>query len=218
MGCRPKLGTPTITANMVNNTLALKDFNHWLCHFPIVGHTTALFEFPDVCNRQTQEKSWCEVGMASVVVPHGMSMQTFLNLWDDMGMEFHPIPNTFVLALLLPVRRHSMLAILAYAEITSESVASGFALQIVPSKRASGKIIRRFWVVVFSSRAMRLQTSTVLSDFCAFNRSTSSPSNPTQVRMTASCSNKKSSSDFNLRHFLIKRSSWLFEGKIENSF
>ena len=131
--------------------------------------------------------------MASIVVPHGMSMPTFLNLWDDMGMEFHPIPNTFVLAVLLPVRRHSMLVILAYAEITSESVASGFALQIVPSKRASGKTIRRFWVCVFSSRAMRLQTSTVLSDVFAFNRSTSSPSNPTQVRITpASCSRSKS--------------------------
>ena len=128
-------------------------------------------------------------GWQTFDVPHGMSMQTFLTLWDDMGIEFHPIPNTFV----SPVRHHSMLAILAHTEITSESVANGFALQIVPSNRASGKTIRRFWVFVFSSRAMRLQTSTVLSDFCAFNRSTSSPSNPTQVRITFASSSRRKS-------------------------
>ena len=75
-------------------------------------------------------------------------------------------------------------------EITSESVANGFALQIVASKRASGKTIRRFWVFVFSSRAMQLQTSSVLSDLCAFNRSTSSPSNPTHVRITPASSSR----------------------------
>ena len=79
-----------------------------------------------------------------------------------------------------------------YAEITSESFANGFALEIAPSKRASGKTIRRFSTFVSSSRATRLQRSTVLSDVCAFNRSTSSPSNPTQIRMMpASSSSKK---------------------------
>ena len=29
------------------------------------------------------------MGIASVALPHAMSMETFLNLWDDMGMEFH---------------------------------------------------------------------------------------------------------------------------------
>ena len=71
------------------------------------------------------------------------------------------------------------------AEITSESVASGFALEIEASKLPSGKTNRRFWALVFSSRATWLQTSTALSDLCAFNRSTSSPSNPTQVRITS---------------------------------
>ena len=61
--------------------------------------------------------------IASIVPPHGMSMQTFLNLWDDMGMEFH-----IRFATLSPIRSHSMLAILAHPEITSESVANGFAL------------------------------------------------------------------------------------------
>ena len=27
--------------------------------------------------------------IASIALPHAMSMETFLNLWDDMGMEFH---------------------------------------------------------------------------------------------------------------------------------
>ena len=87
----------------------------------------------------------------------------------------------------------SMLAILAQADITSESVANGFALEIVPSKRASGKIIRRFRTGVFSSRATRLQTSTVLSDFWAFNRSTSCPSNPTHLSMTPASSSRRKS-------------------------
>ena len=111
------------------------------------------------------------------------------DLWDDMGMEFQDIPNTFVFAHPTP---HSA-CFFTYADITSESVANGFVLQIVPSKRASGKTIRRLWVFVFSSRAMRLQRSTVLSDFCAFNRSTSSPSNPTHVRMTPPSSSRRKS-------------------------
>ena len=56
---------------------------------------------------------------------------------DDMGMEFQypPFRTSF------DHRSHILLAILAQAEITSESVANGLALQIVPSKRASGKTI-----------------------------------------------------------------------------
>ena len=73
----------------------------------------------------------CDVEVASIVPPHGMSMETVLDVWDDTGMEFHILFGTssahLVLALLLPIRSHSMLVILAHTEITSESVANGFA-------------------------------------------------------------------------------------------
>ena len=37
----------------------------------------------------TPKWGWCYVGIASIALPHAMSMETFLNLWDDMGREFH---------------------------------------------------------------------------------------------------------------------------------
>ena len=117
-----------------------------------------------------------------VVLPHTKSLHTFLVLnhpesmgWHGAGIPKQSFSHSF---------RHACNVGSRHTEITSEIVASGFALEIVPSKRLSGKTIRRFWTAVFSSRATRLQTCTVLSDFWTVNCSTFRPSNPTQVRRT----------------------------------
>ena len=80
-----------------------------------------------------------------------MSMETFLNLWDDMGMEFH---IRFGTSFAHPKPQYAChFGSQAPFGITSEIVANGFALQIVASKRASGKTIRRFRA---SGQAVRL--------------------------------------------------------------
>ena len=75
--------------------------------------------------------------------PHPESMG-----WHGAGIPKQSFSHSFRHACNVVGSRHT--------EITSEIVASGFALEIVPSKRLSGKTIRRFWTAVFSSRATRL--------------------------------------------------------------
>lgn len=90
-----------------------------------------------------------------VVLPHTKSLHTFLVLnhsesmgWHGAGIPKQLFSHSFRYACNVVGSRHT--------EITSEIVASGFALEIVPSKRLSGKTTRRFWTAVFSSRATRL--------------------------------------------------------------
>ena len=78
-------------------------------------------------------------------------------------------------------------------EITSERFAFGFAWMTEATSCPSGKTSRRLCTLIFNSRAIRLETSTTTSYFWAFKRSNSIPSNPTQVKMTASSSRRKSS-------------------------
>ena len=142
-----------------------KSTQHVLNYLAIGSHS--------LCGFYGKQRGW-------VVLPHTMSLHTFLNRPKSMGWHGDGIPkHSFSHSC-----RHACNVGSRHAGITSEIVESGFALEIVPSKRPPGKTIRRFWTAVFSSRATRLQTSTVLSDFCALNCSTSSPPIPMQVRTT----------------------------------
>ena len=113
--------------------------------------------------------SWREISQVESLLKRRFRGVVLCGPWQSCANGLKVLTNTeyWLWPAFGPHTLH-MLLNSAHAEITWESVANGFVLEIEGSKLPSGKTNRRFWTFVFSSRATRRQTSTALSDCCAF--------------------------------------------------
>ena len=162
------------------------------------------------CNLHHSAQQLVEIYWAEVVedTPPTLWTFTFLDLHGDSFVHllwgFHETPTptveyvmqilTLVSNLFWTGRVRTRLAF--RIQITSESLVTGSARLLEANNWPSGKTISnnlRLLELVFNSRATRPQMSAALSDFRAFKRNTSCPSNPRHDTMTASPSQANSS-------------------------